>query len=236
VADKTSQLVLDALSRAVAEPAGLPLLGSKTTPGLFPATAAARPIAQRCKDEGYLRVVRTEAGGKSPLEICTLTEKGLSHLLSQLSPRQVLEDLVRALEVSQTQVAGLVAAARQWQAGLDDLKAIVQRVLQELRKPEPAPAGPTNGSDAWKDEILSSLARWQDAGAAGDHPLPDLFRRAQQAYPPLTIGQFHDALRHFHEEGRIYLHPWTGPLYDLPEPAFALLTGHEIAYYACLRG
>jgi hypothetical protein len=236
VADKTSQLVLDALSRAVAEPTGLPLLGSKTAPGLFPATTAARPIAERCKNEGYLRVVRTETKGKSPLEICALTEKGLAHLLGQLSPRQVLEDLVRALEANQAQVAGLVAAARHWQAGLDTLRATVDRVLQELQKPEPAPVAPPNGTDAWRSAILSSLAQWRDSGAAGDHPLPELFRKTQPIYPPLTIGQFHDALRHFHEAGRLYLHPWTGPLYDVPEPAFALLSGHEIAYYASLRG
>jgi len=29
--------------------------------------------------------------------------------------------------------------------------------------------------------------------------------------------------------------PWTGPLYDLPEPHFALLVGHEVAYYASSR-
>ncbi len=38
-----------------------------------------------------------------------------------------------------------------------------------------------------------------------------------------------------HQAGRIYVHPWTGPLHELPEPAYALLVGHEIAYYASLR-
>jgi hypothetical protein len=42
-------------------------------------------------------------------------------------------------------------------------------------------------------------------------------------------------LRSLHDRERIYLHPWTGPLYALPEPAFALLIGHEVAYYASLR-
>jgi hypothetical protein len=51
----------------------------------------------------------------------------------------------------------------------------------------------------------------------------------------LTIGLFHDGLRGLCEAQCIYLHPWTGPLYDMPEPALALLVGHEIAYYASFR-
>jgi hypothetical protein len=42
-------------------------------------------------------------------------------------------------------------------------------------------------------------------------------------------------LRLLYDAGRIYLHPWTGPLYAVPEPTFALLVGHNVAYYASLR-
>ena len=52
------------------------------------------------------------------------------------------------------------------------------------------------------------------------------------AVPELTIGAFHDTLRALQTAGDIYLHPWTGPLYDIPEPPYALLVGHEVAYYA----
>ena len=38
-----------------------------------------------------------------------------------------------------------------------------------------------------------------------------------------------------HETSQVYLHPWTGPLYDIPEPPYALLVGHEVAYYASVR-
>ena len=51
----------------------------------------------------------------------------------------------------------------------------------------------------------------------------------------MSVGLFHDALRQLHEDHQVYLHPWTGPLYALPEPAFALLVGHEVAYYASIR-
>jgi hypothetical protein len=61
-----------------------------------------------------------------------------------------------------------------------------------------------------------------------------LYRRACQTHT-LSIGQFHDVLRRLHERDQVYLHPWTGPLYAMPEPQVALLVGHEIAYYASIR-
>ena len=61
VADKLTQLVLSALSRAAAEPCGLPLFQSKSAQGMFAPTAAGRQAAQRCQDEDYLRLVITAA-------------------------------------------------------------------------------------------------------------------------------------------------------------------------------
>jgi hypothetical protein len=83
--------------------------------------------------------------------------------------------------------------------------------------------------------LWKHLETWHAAGVLEDCPLPELYRSARQAYPTLTIGQFHDSLRQLHERAQIYLHPWTGPLYEIPEPALALLVGHEIAYYASTR-
>ena len=83
--------------------------------------------------------------------------------------------------------------------------------------------------------IQEHLLAWHDSGALGDCPLPELFRRLRGSFPALTIGQFHDRLRLMHQGERIHLHPWTGPLHEMPEPACAILIGHEIAYYASLR-
>jgi hypothetical protein len=241
LADRSTQLLLDALSRAAADPAGVPLYASKSAPGLFPATAAARHAARRCKDEDLVKVVRTEARGKAVQEVCALTDKGLAYLLSQVSPRQLLEDLVRAIEARQAQLADLVSAARATQTGLEAFRALAGKVLQQLNQPGGAApaceqARPSaNGAEAWTAAALAYLGRRQDAGAAQDCPLPELYEAARQAYPKLTLGEFHDGLRRLHGQGRIYLHPWTGPLYDLPEPACALLVGHEVAYYASLR-
>src|SRR5262249_28975827 len=161
------------------------------------------------------------------------TEKGLAYLLHQTSPKQVLEDLVRALDARQAQTSELLTIAQQMQAGLEALKTTAEKVLQQVGKP--ASNGvhlASNGAATWPAVLLDYLARWQASGASDDCPLPDLFRRAREAAPPLTVGQFHDGLRRLYDQQRIYLHPWTGPLYEIPEPPYALLVGHEIAYYA----
>jgi hypothetical protein len=235
LADKSSQLILDALGRAAAEPAGVPLHGGKAAAGLFPATALAKQAAQRCKDEGWLRVVRSETRGKAVQEVCALTDKGLAFLVSQASPKRVLEDLVRTLEARRQQVDELLATARQARADIETFKAVAEPVLRRLNQPVPGTNGASPPDPGWTGAVLDHLEAWQQARASEDCPLPELYHQARQAAPALTIGRFHDGLRALHDQGRIYLHPWTGPLQDLPEPPYALLVGHEIAYYASRR-
>jgi len=258
VADKSSQLILSALSRAAAEPGGLPLLGTRTTAGLFPSNTVGKQTAQRCLSEGYLRIQEPTgpAAKKTAAEAHTITEKGLSYLAQQSNPRQVLEDLVRVLEKRQLQVTELLQVAGQMRTDLLQLKGSTERVLQQVPRTEsftasiPAPpnqqlqfgeqngrpaAGTAESVAALHRAILANLSRWDESGASEDYPLAELFRHLQASIPGLTIGRFHDALRDLHDADRLYLHPWTGPLYDLPEPAFALLSGHLIAYYASGR-
>ncbi len=237
LAEKSSSLVLEALTLAAADPTGQRLFGTKGSPGLFRSTGAARQAAQQCKDEGYLRVVSAEAKGKTVQEICAVTEKGLAFLLSQLSPKSVLESLVQALDSRQAQLAELTASTRQTHAVFDALKTTIEKVLAEVAKaPQPLAPGPgANGSEAWKTTVLARLAEWTALRPAEDCPLAELYQHARKQTPTLSLGRFHDGIRQLHEEQKIYLHPWTGPLYELPDPACALLVGHEIVYYASLR-
>jgi hypothetical protein len=260
VPDRTSQLLLSALSRAAAEPAGLPLHPARGVAGLFPSTAPGRQAARRSTDDGYLRPATVaaavpvatapepsapaptprRAGG--PAELFVLTEKGLSFLLAQTSPRPILEDFVRVLEARHAQASGLLSNARQMLTELSAIRSVAERVLERVREPgyvwsaeEDDREPPTPAPEA-KSLLLDVLARRQTvAGSGEDCPLPELFRLAREADPALTPGRFHDALRGLNDEGRVYLHPWTGPLYDLPEPAYALLIGHVVAYYASVR-
>jgi hypothetical protein len=263
VADKSNQLILAALSRAAAAEA-TPLHGGKNVVGLFPTNAAGKQAAQRCQEDGYLSLVSDAAAPSNGEEgstitlvkkkstaapLCTITEKGLAYLLSQVSPRQVLEDFVRALEARHDRTGDLLNVARRMQQSIEAMKANVEKVLQHTYKLEGSPerggtasnlktlfAGFLNEADSspketLSDAVLSELTRWQNAGASEDCPLPHLYCQVSAH----SIGAFHDSLRQLHDLGKIYLHPWTGPLYDLPEPPYALLIGHEIAYYASIR-
>jgi DNA-binding PadR family transcriptional regulator len=264
VADKITQQITDALTRAAANPNGLPLYGSKSDPGLFPNTAGVKPAAQKCLADGLVRAIGTDAKGKTPRDLYALTDPGWEFLLAQVNPKQVLEDFVRVLEAQQGEVGELLDTARRMADSLQGLKDAVARVLPNVsvgRVVAPVSRGPLAASRAPPEAasgprlmaqedsvallespsqtdlaptILARLADW--SGAAGeDCPLPELFRSLSLLDPPPTIGEFHDCLRRLHADGSLYLHPWTGPLYALPEPAYALLVGHNVAYYASLR-
>jgi len=266
LADKSTRLIRDALTRAAAQPAGIALLASKSGPGLFPQSALAKSAAARCKDEGYLNVVRTESKGKVIREICTITEKGRHFLARQSSPREVLEDFVRVLESRHADIEALSDAVREMRQSLQGIQAVVEDILPQLTESNvtqpngdhyaphrngspnsstkmngsallvnPPPPATSMATDSLIAEVKAKLAEWHAAaGASEDCPLPELYRRMETA-GRTSIGQYHDCLRQLHDDRMIYLHPWTGPLYAMPEPAFALLVGHEIAYYASIR-
>lgn len=239
MAEQSQSLIREALRRAAAEPAGMPLYGTRAKPGLFVNSAPARLAAESCKQAEYLRVVGTEKRGKTPVEIATITDKGLAYLLNQVNPRPVLEDLVRALQEREQQVGTLVRATHQTQASLDRLRATAEQVLNAVGTSGAAeadgPAPPQPAASDWPTAVLAFMQRWQATHPTEDCTLPELYRAARQAAPAVSVGTFHDGLRTLHERGRIYLHPWTGPLYDIPEPALVLMVGHELAYYASLR-
>jgi hypothetical protein len=226
LADKLSHLLLDALARAALAPGGSPLVGAKAAPGLFPATAPARQAAQRACADGLIRLVTADPTGKPDRGLYGATDAGLAFLLRHTSPKQVLEDLARAIESRHGQVESMLGLARETQSELIAMKGILSQVRPKLSEPAAAD---------WLIDLRQHLSDWDTGGAAGDCPLPDLFGRLRAAHSALTIGRFHDGLRELHDREQLYLHPWTGPLYALPEPAFALLVGHEIAYYASLR-
>lgn len=272
MADKITQIITDALSKAAAHPEGLPLFTGKSDPGLFPNTTAAKPAAQRCLDEGLLRTCGTDGRARTPRELYTLSEAGWEYLLNQVNPKHVLEDFLRVLEARQGEVNELLVAARRMADSLGGLKEAVSRVLPAIEttrlvasggnasewlggqwphstgaqdrtiaeaadgrcRPAVSRGDGTDPRQDWSARIVGRLTAW--SGAAGeDCPLPELYRSLASASPAPSIGQFHDCLRELVERGVIGLHPWTGPLYALPEPAYALLVGHGIAYYASLR-
>lgn len=236
LADQSHQLLLDALTRAAAEPRGLSLYALKGEAGLFPATTKARPLAERAKSEGLLQVVEFENKGRGAREVCVLTEKGMQFLLRQANPRQIVEDFVRVLEDRQTEVEQLGDTVTRMADGLQSIRETLKNVLPRLTDGgRDSATDQRSAVDGLISDIKCRLAEWHaGAEASQDFPLPALFARLEST-GKVTIGQFHDALRQLHDDHQIYLHPWTGALYAMPEPAYALLVGHEIAYYASAR-
>jgi hypothetical protein len=199
----------------------LPLFSARKVPGLFPTTATGRQAADEACRLGLIR-----RDSLSDAEVFVITERGVTYLLEENTPRQVLDDVARAIESRGDQLGAIArqtaALQLEWQ-GLQRLMAGLAARLDQSRSVL---------LDDGLDELREGLGDWR---ASGDCPLPELYRRWSAKHPGGSIGRFHDHLRRLHDEDAVYLHPWTGPLYALPEPAFALLVGHEVAYYASLR-
>jgi hypothetical protein len=185
--DKSQQLMIDALTVAMAEPAGCALHGAKSQRALFATSVPAKRAAERCKELGYLQTVRTESAGKKNVEICQISEKGIAFLLNELNPKQVMEAFTRTVEERGQEVGRLIQAAQDCQTTLLALKNQVEKVLVKVQ-PTPAPvAAPSaNGCGPWKTHALGYLSQFQQSKPSEDCPLPELYRQAQQTVPSLT--------------------------------------------------
>jgi hypothetical protein len=161
-------------------------------------------------------------------------------LLQQRSPRQVLEACLQAIDQRGFELAELGALARRGMQTLEALKCRVEVALAGLTPAASAQHNGTNGTHGrltndWQPSVVTYLRHWQEQHGHEDCPLPELFDRLRQDRPALTLGQFHDGLRTLHERGQLYLHPWTGPMHELPDPTAALVVGHAVVFYASLR-
>jgi hypothetical protein len=264
VADKLTQQIADALGLAAAETGGLPLFAAKGESGLFPSTgklAAQKAIADgllrvvRTESKGkasrelhgltekgwefllaavnpkqvledFVRAIEARQGEVGELlgtaRHMAESLHGLKEAVSRVLPR-----------VSATKVQEPLAASPPPLRSEDSTSRLNGPVIGTTHMNGTALLeAPTSTELA--ESVLARLADW--SGSAGDDcPLPELFRSLSTREPQPSLGEFHDCLRKLHAEGAIYLHPWTGPLYALPEPACALLVGHGIAYYASIR-
>ncbi len=228
-------LLVDAgLRRALVEPEGSLLHTSKEgEPGLFPPTALGKRAAAKALLEGYL-VLAPEVG----VDAARISSKGRERIAQNLCPKTILDDFVRILEHRQGVAKQMLVGAQKqieqldrMQLGLTELRmAILKRdALSESAPPE----SPT--TESFEGEIVLVKARQilavHERDFETDYLLFQLYDRLTEQIGPFSIGVFHDLLREWHGEGFVALHPWTGPLYQLPRPELALLIGHEIACY-----
>jgi hypothetical protein len=246
MADKVTEIVLDALKLALAEPAEQRLYKSGKLPGLFPGRAGANgEAAALALREGLLEVVRTETKGKTVIEWVRVSPRGVEFLHNHESPLRALEELRSALQGAREGVPVWLAEMRRdlqnlgvklaedAQRWLHRLEALSQRVEEGLRRLEADSLQLPDGTEiiSWAKEALSYLDRRRAGAAGGPCPLPELFAALRAHHADLTVTVFHDGLRLLRKRHALRLLPFNGPPSELPEPEYALLDGAEVLYY-----
>ena len=233
------------LCRAVRDTSGLPLIARSKKPGHFPNTAHGKRLAQHCLHAGYLAPVVNSSDGRSGGDLYVLSDAGKNLLLEAAQPADLLEKLLAAILDRKRELAALRDDARMCEARLAEIAQRVEATLPTTfairvnfgpigeAHSASLPGGPRLSEvDDLAGVILKCLAAWQDDNPSTDCPLPELFHQLQRLRPAYSIGQFHDELRRLQHGRVLRLQPWTGPLTEMPLPAFALLVGHAVMYYA----
>src|SRR5262245_5388679 len=134
MADATTDIIVAALKRALAEPGEQRLFKSGKLAGLFPGrSGASAEAAIRALREGLIETVRTETRGKTVVEWARATPRGVAFLHAHESPRAVLRELLDALRTAQTGAPlWLEGMRREWDEFADRLGAQLQQYLRQL--------------------------------------------------------------------------------------------------------
>jgi len=239
-------LALQALSRALNDPSPKALHGAKGK-GIFEsAAAAAKQAAQFCLERRWLEPTgQFEGKGKTRKELYRITIAGIKAVLDNGEPVLLLRDALAVLERQAEQFQSLQTGVGSTLAALHSQRDMIAKLLDKLEPPDiekilhkmnagrgkSAEAEPANADLDWLSGAVAYLAEYQRRQPFGHCPLPELFHRVAEPHG-VTIGRFHDGLRRLVQDGRIRLHPYTGPAYQLQEEHYALVAGQEIKYYA----
>lgn len=217
---KQTQQIVAALSALLVAKSPVAWFTSRTATGLFPHSPAGKALAQAVRQLQLVTWTDDAVLGLTTAGVRFLMDHGpVGSLLQLLQRRRQLEQPPSAyLEWMVTQV---MAVLQTWQMTLAGHSA-------------PASTSPAPAAD-WQAQALKVLLERGQTRPQEDCPLPELYRQLQAQFPTLSPGMFHDGLRALAQAGRIQVYPWTGPLNEMPEPGFALMTGHAIGYYVGLR-
>jgi signal transduction histidine kinase len=244
VAERRSELLLDALKSALGSPGEHRLFRFGRLAGLFPSraglSAEAAGLAVRT---GLLEATRTEQRGKLIVEWVQATAKAVAYVHEHDSPKSVLREFKEVLEAARGGLpqwmtetkAELVDLSyrfdRRASAMLKQLEELAQRVEAALRRAElkaPAVAEPVSRLVPWAIDALEYLDHRKEGGASGDCPLPELFHAVRVRFPDLALPAFQDGIKRLHDVRAVRLAPSA----MMVEPEFAVLAEGNLMYAA----
>jgi hypothetical protein len=245
--DKITEVLLDALKQALAEPGEQRLYKSGKLDGLFAGRAGPNgEAASRAVSEGLLEVVRTENKGKTAIEWVRSTPRALEFVHAQESPVEALKELRAILQLNREQVplwlaemqrelqalgGRLADEAQRWTHRLDALSQQTEETLRRLDGNGFALPDGATADAPWARDALTYLDKRRAAGVPGHCPLPELFAALHQNHLDLSVTAFHERLRRLRDRRAIELLPFPGPPSEIPEPEYALLDGITLLYY-----
>jgi hypothetical protein len=245
--DRVTEVLVEGLKQALAEPAGRRLYKSGKLDGLFPGRAGvAREAAARALRDGLLEVVRTETRGKTVIDWVRPTPAGVEFLHQHESPARALDELRTTLRLNQQALpawlddmrASLAALdqrlaedARQWHDRLESLARRVEDTLRRIEQAAPPLPADVLQQHPWAPDAVSYLDRRKGGGASVDCPLPELFAALRREHAGLSVGAFHEGLKRLHARHALRLRPAEAPA-EMTQPEFALFDGDAVLYYA----
>jgi hypothetical protein len=245
--ERVTEILVDALRRALAEPGEHRLYKSGKLDGLFAGRAGVNGdgAAAALRDELF-EITRTEAKGKTTIDWVRLTPRGVEFLHEHESPVHALHELRDSLRANQKAIplwlgdmrAGLqaldgrlAADAEKWTKRLEALGRRVEETLKRFEATLPLLPAEVAEAVPWGIDALNYLDRRRNGGAPQDCPLPELFAALAYRHPDLSVTAFHDGLRRLHERRALRLQP-ANAAGDLPQPEYALLDSGKVLYYA----
>jgi hypothetical protein len=246
-ASDVDQLILEALERALADPKPRKLHGTKAIPGIFlSASATTKAAASRCLEQGLVRQVAEQRTGKRLTPLFAIAPAGVALALERSPVPRLLAAMLDAVARTARSVAecsGMLQAvgeqAEQLRKAFEQATARLQppdtaKILEHISVSQ-APACAASAADhaeSLDKDLVSYIRTRRVRTPLQPVELPELFRHAAAKFAPLSVGQFHDAVRRLAGQKRMRLLPFTQAMYQLAEPEYALILGREIMYYA----
>lgn len=236
-----TELILEALRTALADPREHRLFNSGKFSGLFPSRfGTSADAALHSIKEGLFETTRTEAKGKLIVEWVRATAKAVAYLHDHDSPRAVLRELRDTIGETRSGIPLWMADVRGELAGLgakfeeqartlsNQLDELTRRVEGALRRLDTSYASPMPNLPGvnWAVVALEYLDRRMQTGLPAACPLGELFQAVRQHDSSIRVPDFHDGLRRLHDTRAVRLHPHTGMA--RMDAEFALLIGSEL--------